>query len=516
MNNITNSKASVFPISGAKIPSEYCHHRFFHIPCLKENAVYVEGWPLHASKIQGIKRKYVAAQAPLQENKSLFWKAIFDGDYTIFDLTTEKDRHKGVSPYYPETFNEDYRLKFHTIRLIAEVGLWKKYSVQEHATREIKEINRLHFADWPEYKVISLDILVKLINSMIMSENIWVFCRDGVQRTCVVVGAALLEEKISNMEVLAENFEKSVEMVVDEVQSQRLKSFPHEEHKELLFQYGESLLKIKRKTLSVIPKPVLIINEIKKIDFYNMDVNALWDYLNYATPKCGNYFGETEVFYEDALPHRFSNIPCIKSTALYVDEEPIHANHVILKGSRYRFVAAQAPLEKDEEKFCQAIFANLYTIFDLTNEPECSFFPDKVNGVHFINKTFHVKRTSFKDKHWKHYDLWDTSLQKYIGVKRYHHPVKIMTKKKLSRVVNALEATMKDNFWIQCYDGVGQTGTFIVACILKEKIFKREIHIGNLKEELIKLILEVRERRAYAVSTIEQLDLLLQYGMTFV
>lgn len=245
----------VFPQERVQHPSDFLYHRYRHIPCLKKNAVYVENSPLHANKIivTNSKMEFVAGQAPLKEDRSKFWKAVYDGDYTIIDLTTKKDQHKrddeslGVIPYYPEAFNEDYQLDFHTLRLDSDDGLLKKYSVKDHQTGKVKELKRIPFSLWPEYKVISVETLAHLVNIIALYGNnkIWVHCRDGVDRAVVVIAGALLKEKIFNGEIHSENLTEALEQLVNEVKNQRLKSFSDVDQKPLLLSYAKSLLKDK-------------------------------------------------------------------------------------------------------------------------------------------------------------------------------------------------------------------------------------------------------------------------------
>lgn len=66
--------------------------------CPKNTAVCVNGQYLNAHRVgEGMTRQaFVASQAPLKTSRysdyNEFWRAVFDSDYTIFDLTTLTDK----------------------------------------------------------------------------------------------------------------------------------------------------------------------------------------------------------------------------------------------------------------------------------------------------------------------------------------------------------------------------------------------------------------------------------------
>lgn len=491
---IRKMEPPVFPLKGAKDLSEHCLHRCDYVRCIIENAVYVGKSPLHANKIND----YVAAQAPLYEDQSMFWKAIYDGDYMIVDLTTEKDRRKFVRAYYPETLNEDYPLDSHVVRLIEDRGALKKYSVQDLQTKKVKEVWRF-YANWPEHEKVSVEKLAGFVEIM-ANNKVWVHCRDGASRAGVVVAAALLKKKIASGKIHEGNFVASLDKLVDKVRNQRLKSIPHEEQVDLLWEYGKSLLGIaaQREEKKETFVPISMVIEEKKPNYNGLKVDQLWACLISQNPVYGHFFGQVKVFNHDEFPHRFTNISCIKETAVHVNGEPFHANTVVMNGCKKRFVASQAPLPEDIDKFWQAVTENNYVIFDLTNENDSTDNYCSRKGVKFTNEMgpWTYYKVNKKDVIRFHFSNWPD----FQG----------NTVQQLAWLVNSTKNYA--NFWVHCNAGVGRAGTFIAACFLQEKIFSGEIRKDNYHEALVALILEIRKQRAHAVQNLKQFTLLYEYG----
>lgn len=222
-------------------------HRFADIKCIKKTALFVDEHPLHANKVALGGLEFVASQSPVTTGLNYFWKAIFDGSYTIFDLTNDgdlfkKDQCGGLSYYYPTEMNQPYEVGGFKITLISSDGPWKKYEILDTETLQTKEIWRLHFKDWPDQGVVSVEQLDYLVNELEKCGSLWIHCRAGVGRTGTAIAAYLLKQKIKNGEITKDNLKKSLVNLILEIRKQRADSIQALEQFILLVDYGEMLL----------------------------------------------------------------------------------------------------------------------------------------------------------------------------------------------------------------------------------------------------------------------------------
>jgi protein tyrosine phosphatase len=227
------------------------NHRFLNIRCPKKTAVAIAGQYLHANTVgEGIaQRSFVASQAPLAQDYEIFWKAIFEGNPTIFDLTTIEDQTDGgVTKYYPDKLNEAMKYGSMSVKLIEVSGRTYTYQIENTETEVVKNIKRCHYADWKDLSAVSLPKLHALVQEVeTLSPNpkdlLWIHCRAGVGRTGSLITALVLKEKIKLGEINKENLDGSLMDIIVELRKQRGPAFVQQkEQLDLLRQYANSLL----------------------------------------------------------------------------------------------------------------------------------------------------------------------------------------------------------------------------------------------------------------------------------
>ncbi len=219
------------------------NHRFPDIHCPRKTAVAIAGHYLHANTVgEGItQRSFVASQAPLVEDYEIFWKAIFEGTPTIFDLTTIKDQTGGgVTKYYPDKLNETMKCGSMSVKLIEISGRTYTYQIENTETGVVKNIKRCHYADWKDFSVVSLPALHALVQEVeTLSPNpkdlLWIHCRAGVGRTGSLITALVLREKIERGEINKENLDGSLVDIIVELRKQRGSAFVQQKNLSLKF-----------------------------------------------------------------------------------------------------------------------------------------------------------------------------------------------------------------------------------------------------------------------------------------
>jgi protein tyrosine phosphatase len=222
---------------------------------------------------------------------------------------------------------------------------------------------------------------------------------------------------------------------------------------------------------------------------------------------------------------RFGNVPCPRETAICLDEGKfLHANEVGMGHSKRLFIASQAPHKTEHPTFWQlALRRDCLTIVDLVKTEEAykmdsPYYPGEVGETIYYEKE-KVSVTLLSVEDCVHtYKVTDG--QKTKTIKRYHYVnwpdqgvVPLESFKTLIQRVETLSSNDDQMVWVHCRAGVGRTGSLITALILKEKIRSGEMIRDNVDEDLINLILELRQQRGgLFVQTREQFGLLREYA----
>lgn len=204
-------------------------HRFNGILCPKNTALMFSLGYLHANILgRGITdNQFIASQAPVLEDLARFWKAVFESSQTVVDLTNPKDQsHGGVVPYYPQNIGERIGFGLISIELTGIEGSLFTYRLIDTSSGQEKQIQRLHFASWPDFGVVSLTDLKTLVNTCerlrVGSDMpLWVHCRAGVGRTGTLITAMILKEKIQKGEISLRNLDESIISIVIKLRAQR-------------------------------------------------------------------------------------------------------------------------------------------------------------------------------------------------------------------------------------------------------------------------------------------------------
>lgn len=230
----------------AQINSE---HKDDSIPCIK-TAILVDGHSLHANIISGnikendlvpSKYQFVAAQAPLKENKRLFWQWIAENEYTIIDLTTDYNHYNGSAHQY----------------VVNEGCIVGQRGDHPHSpdpfihfniclSGKLFEVDSLSYAKWNQRGIkFDLPSLIRYVDIVKNSgkTKFWSHSRDGVEETGHFITAVLLNERIENKEITKENLEDKLIDLIYELRLRRGPDFvQNEEQFALLYRYGLYLL----------------------------------------------------------------------------------------------------------------------------------------------------------------------------------------------------------------------------------------------------------------------------------
>ena len=227
------------------------NHRFSDILCPRKTAVVIAGQYLHANTVGKTiaQRSFVASQAPLAKDYETFWKAIFERNPTIFDLTTIQDQaNGGVTKYYPDKLGQTMKYGAMSVTLIKVSGWIYTYQIQNTETMFVKNIKRCHYADWKDFDAVSMPALHGLVQEVeTLSPNpkdlLWIHCRAGVGRTGSLITALVLKEKIERGEINKENLDDSLVEIIVELRKQRGPNFVQQKGQlDLLRQYANFLI----------------------------------------------------------------------------------------------------------------------------------------------------------------------------------------------------------------------------------------------------------------------------------
>lgn len=253
-----------------------------------------------------------------------------------------------------------------------------------------------------------------------------------------------------------------------------------------------------------------------------LPIEVLWTRLEHETYA---QLKGVKFFPVNRLPHRFpENVFCPEKSAIVVNGSPLHANRVGDGITKRIFIASQAPLVQDYERFWQAAFAHSATIIDLTTKEDeltggvTKYYPTQL-GKTVKYGSMLVTLAKMKNNLFL-YKVTDTKLRVTRDILRFRYDnwkdfsaVNLSTLQMLVKQFKRLVPNVNKVAWIHCRAGLNRTGTLISAVILEEKIKSGEITRANLDQELGKMIVSFRKQRGPGFVQIhELLDLLRQFA----
>lgn len=193
----------------------------------------------------------ICSQAPLLDVEEEFWTLVIGQSRLIVDLTNAKDRkEQNVHEYYPD---KDIGFMMGKVQVRVQHADRGKgeitYETELHGMPS-KEVERLHFAQWPDFGIISVDELEELVNRISEKrathpdEPVWIHCRAGVGRTGVVTVALAIQQYFAAGHLNAFNYQEIIDGFILTGRAQRDIYFVQNNNQyKLLLEYAEKLLK---------------------------------------------------------------------------------------------------------------------------------------------------------------------------------------------------------------------------------------------------------------------------------
>lgn len=213
---------------------EEVEHRYYSpfnqkgIRCPRKTAITLDGKFLHANIVgEGVSTgRYVASQTPMEKERYLFWKAVFDGEHVIIDLTTHEDQALEDVKYYPIQEGETLQFGNLSITLERAEDCIQEYQITDGTTS--KKITRYNFYTWRDHHALSvkaLDQLVETLKRLYGKQPKWVHCLAGAGRTGVLIAAMIIKEKFANGEIRKDNMDEFLMKLILDLREQRGEAF---------------------------------------------------------------------------------------------------------------------------------------------------------------------------------------------------------------------------------------------------------------------------------------------------
>lgn len=269
-------------------------NRYSNILCVKSTAIPASNFDetdpsfryLHANKLDvssyGVDLEIIASQAPFinpeisrfKQDREIynFWSKISELGYSILNLT-KKDE---VIPYASSVVGEKKAIRGEDTRIHVsattpvhvlsnvkpEDAILDQWQNQVQTQVKIQEfdvvessftcdpkkghVTMLHYTDWPDLGVISLNELKRLIEIVEAKggNKILVHCKAGVGRTGTLVTALFLKNFIKNTIITEENYDIEFKKLIVSLRKQRCAEFVQTpEQCNLVYELGISYLK---------------------------------------------------------------------------------------------------------------------------------------------------------------------------------------------------------------------------------------------------------------------------------
>jgi hypothetical protein len=255
------------PEEGSMYSTAEVQQRFRYVRCAKATSIEVgdDQQHMHANKMtmaRANKINFVASQAPIMkgnlnldlgedahlfgEDAHLFWRDVYNGGFSILDLTNKSD---SIEPYYPTDIGSEVTIGSYTIKLTKSEDSKHTYQITDEQGNA-KTITRYNYNQWPDFgapdSLNEFSSLVNMVESEDIGADVWVHCRAGVGRTGTLITGCYLKQMIESGDVNSGNFESKLLDMILELRKQRDVQFVQaSEQFDLLLQYGNSLLKAK-------------------------------------------------------------------------------------------------------------------------------------------------------------------------------------------------------------------------------------------------------------------------------
>ncbi len=234
-----------------------------------------------------------------------------------------------------------------------------------------------------------------------------------------------------------------------------------------------------------------------------------------------NYLNTAEV------RHRFTNILCPEETAVLVDTIPLHANRIAMPDNR-TYIATQAPLLTERERFWKMAFENNGCVVDITTLNDRTtggvrgyspYTPNQPEQYGDLTVTLKERNKVSSEFYISSYQVEINGEKKtverlhFLGWKDFHGA----GLEALQLVIDRIEPHLKQGLTpiIHCRAGVGRTGTLITILTLIELFRQGSLTKHNLESVVEEVIMKGRECRGPGfVQTKNQFDTIMDYATT--
>lgn len=246
LSNATDDLLIEYAISSypENVNDPFC--KFENIRCPRQSIYAVGDKFLHANQIvhENHAKTLVASQAPIVAfEKEYYWKAFFEKEFFVVDLTTSEDRIN----YYPKSEGQEItfgniKVKYISKRVVDHDQSLLAFQVTLEGKQKI--INRLHYHGWIDFSAITVEKLEKLVVLLNEYPSIWVHCHAGVGRTGTLITTYYLDSLIREGVINVFNYNEELVKLLLKLRVQRGTLFVSNlDQFKLIYEYGLKLVK---------------------------------------------------------------------------------------------------------------------------------------------------------------------------------------------------------------------------------------------------------------------------------